>query len=70
MSDVNLYEKLRQRHRLVRAGFVAQGSSLQAWCIQQGFKRQNVDKALMTEWTGPKATSVLAQVLEAAKVAP
>ncbi len=69
MSDVNIAEELRHRHRLVRAGFTTQGTSFQAWCNQEGVTRQNADKALMNQWKGPKAAALVARILEAAKVA-
>ena len=69
MSDVNIAEELRHRHRLVRAGFIAQGSSFQAWCVREGVTRQNAGKALMNQWKGPKASALVARILEAAKVA-
>lgn len=69
MTDENLPENLKQRHRLVRAAFIAQGASFQAWCIQEGVTRQNADKALMNQWKGPKAAALVARILEAAKVA-
>lgn len=33
-------------YRAVRAGFVAQGTTLNQWCIARGVNRQTVDKAL------------------------
>ena len=54
MSNEHIAEELRQRHRLVRAGFTAQGTSFQAWCNQEGVTRQNAHKALMNRWKGPK----------------
>lgn len=63
MSSVNIHGNLRQRHRLIRAGFVAQGTSLKAWCEQQGVKRQNADKALVGQWTGAKATQLIERIL-------
>jgi hypothetical protein len=69
MSDVNIAEELRHRHRLVRAGFTAQGTSFQAWCKHEGVTRQNADKALLQQWKGPKSSELVARILEAAKVA-
>lgn len=68
MLDVKIAEKLRERHRLIRAGFTAQGTSLTAWCAREGVKRQNVDHALMQTWTGPKATQLVERVAKAAGV--
>lgn len=69
MTEVNIAEDVRQRHRLVRAGFIAQGTSFQACCMQEGVTRQNADKALMNQWQGPKASALVARILAAAKVA-
>ena len=69
MTNENLLENFKQRHRLVRAAFIAQGTSFQAWCIQEGVTRQNADKALMNQWQGPKASTLIARILQAAKVA-
>lgn len=49
----------------IRAAFVAQGTSLTAWCAAQGLHRPNVMKALSGEWAGPKAEEVRAQVFHA-----
>lgn len=68
MSNVNIAQDIRERHRLVRAGFIAQGTSLQAWCNQEGVTRQNADKALKEQWKGPKASLLVSRILQAAKV--
>ena len=39
----------KELDRAVRAAFVAQGTTLNAWCIANGLKRQTVDKALKGE---------------------
>lgn len=52
----------------VRAGFVLQGTSLQAWCREQGLLRQNVRKCLLGEWNGPKAKQLRKKIIEAARV--
>ena len=69
MSDAMLSDNLLLRHRLVRAAFVAKGLSLKAWCEQEGVKRQNVNKALMDQWKGPKASAIVTRILEATGVA-
>ena len=68
MTEESLPENLKQRHRLVRAGFMAQGTSFQAWSIQESVTRQNADKALMNPWQGPKVSALVARIPEAAKV--
>ena len=69
MSNVSLYDNLLLRHRLVRAAFVAKGTSFKAWCEKEGVKRQNADTALMDQWKGPKASAIVARILEAAGIA-
>lgn len=49
----------------VRAGFVAQGTSLHAWCKQNGIDTQNARKALTGQWTGPKASLLCARLVAA-----
>lgn len=51
----------------VRAGFVQQGTSLTAWCDQNGLTRQNVRTALLGGWNGPKAQQLRSQIVEASK---
>jgi lambda repressor-like predicted transcriptional regulator len=68
MPNANIQDHLLFRHRLIRAGFVAQGTSLQAWCKQEGVKRQNAEKALKQTWKGPKAADLVTRILEAARV--
>lgn len=52
----------------IRAGFVSQGTSLTAWCRANGFHRPNVIKAIIGEWSGPKADEVRREVLRASRV--
>ena len=68
MSTANISDFLLKRHRLVRAGFVAQAVSLQSWCESNGVKRQNADKALKEKWKGPKATQLVVRILTDAGV--
>lgn len=68
MCIANIPESLTKRHRRVRAGFVAQGTSFRAWCLREGVKRQNADKALLQQWKGPKATALVERILLAAGV--
>lgn len=51
--------------KAVRAGFIMQGGSLHAWAASHGVHHQNLRKALVGEWSGPKA----AVLVEAAVVA-
>ena len=55
----------KKRVQSIRAGFVAQGTSLAAWCRAEGLHRPNVVKALTGEWRGPKANAVVARAIAA-----
>jgi hypothetical protein len=67
MSDGQIPENDRQRHRHVRAGFVALGTSLNAWCRENGVTLQSADKALNGEWTGPGAEALVRRIMRAAE---
>jgi len=47
----------------VRSCFVAQGTSLNAWCIGKGISRQNARKSLLGEWDGPKSRRLRKRLL-------
>jgi lambda repressor-like predicted transcriptional regulator len=51
----------------VRAGFVRQGTSLTAFCREQGLDRRHVHSALSGRWTGPTASKVAARVAAASR---
>jgi lambda repressor-like predicted transcriptional regulator len=68
MPELTIQYELEKRYRRVLAGFVLQGTSLNAWCRGAGVKRQNATKALMDQWKGPRAQQVLARILDAAGV--
>ncbi len=53
---------------LIRSGFVAQGTTLAEWCRNNGFHRPNVMKALLGQWTGPKAARTVDVVSAAANL--
>ena len=54
--------------RAVRAGLVARGSSLNAWCKARKIMRQNATKALVGDWKGPKATALVAKLMKSARM--
>lgn len=58
-------KSLERRADVIRSGFVAQGTTLTAWCRTNGFHRPNVYKALMGDWTGPTAEALIAAVTDA-----
>jgi len=51
----------------VRAGFVLNGTSLNAWCRANGVAHQNARSALMGEWTGPKAAEMVHRLVAASQ---
>jgi len=67
----NREQKAPGEHLLaaVRAGFVQQGTSLSAWCEQNGVARQNVRTALLGGWNGPRAQELRTQIVLASKAA-
>jgi len=58
----------KARYLAVRAGFVCQGTTLNAWCRQNGTHIQNVREAFFGRWKGNRASSLVARVTEAAEV--
>ena len=63
-------EKCREGHSLtaIRAGFVARGTSLHAWCRENSVDTTNARKAINGTWNGPKAKLVLAEIHVAAGI--
>jgi len=68
MSSANISDKSLERQRRIRAGFALKGTSLHAWCKVRGIKHQNARKAIVGEWTGPKASALVTEILQAAGV--
>jgi hypothetical protein len=54
---------------LVRAGFVAKGTSFTRWCIENDVTRQNARTALLGGWNGPKAQALRARIVAASTTA-
>ncbi len=52
----------------VRAGFIKQGTSLSAYCRQNGIEGKTVHRLLSGKWDGKKAREIRAQLIEAANV--
>lgn len=69
MPKVKITDQATLRHRRVRAGLIAKGTSFTAWCEANGIKHQNARKALLGQWVGPKATQIVERALDAAGVA-
>jgi len=59
LNNGNLKMTNEQLYAKIRAGFVSKGTSLNKWCKQSGYHRQNAYAAIMGEWTGEKATELL-----------
>ncbi len=55
-------------HAHVRAGFVAQRTSLYRWCADHGVRRTTADKVLRGERNGPIAKALRQRLIRAAKV--
>lgn len=55
-------------HLKVRAGFVAQGTSLKAWCNQQAITPSNARDALIGRWNGPKGVALRNRLVKASGV--
>lgn len=51
----------------VRAGFVAQGTSLNAWCALHGIRYPNARQALIGSWNGPKGAAIRERIVHAAE---
>lgn len=67
---ISVSDRKLDRHRLtvVRAGFVAQGTSLHEWWRINGLDTSNVRKALAGQWVGPKASAIILAIDTASKV--
>lgn len=52
--------------RAVRAAFVANGTTLNAWCTANGVTRQTVDKALKGQRHSKRSKEIIARLLEEA----
>ena len=55
-------------HLQVRAGFVAQGTSLKAWCREHEITPSNARDALIGRWNGPKGKALRAKVVKASGI--
>ena len=54
----------------VRAGFVAKGSTLGAWCRERGINPTNARSAIVGAWNGPKGRELREDLIVASGVAP
>ena len=60
MSFPNMTEtECKARYRQVRAGFIANGTTLTEWCRANGTHIQNVRDAFFGRWNGPGAKKMV-----------
>lgn len=64
-NDTAPGERLLSR---VRAGFVAQGSSLHRWCEEHDVRNPNARQAIIGAWNGPKGAALRNRILQAAGI--
>jgi len=62
-------ENARTLNALVKAGFIAQQTTISAWCRDNGLKPENARKSLLGSWHGPKALVWKRRLMVAARVA-
>lgn len=58
----------KQLYASVKAGFVAQHTSLNAWCKKHGIHRQNAREALLGIWSGKSGKELRARLIEASGI--
>jgi hypothetical protein len=59
----------KELHQKVRAGFIVQGTSLNAWCQKNSITRQYADLVLLKKRDGDKARELRRRIVEAANIA-
>ncbi len=50
--------------KAVRVRLIMRGTSLHAWASANGYRHQNVRKALIGDWRGPKAHALIKAVIK------
>ena len=64
MSVSNTYhEGVEERYLKIRVAFLERGTSLHAWCAEEGVPMQNARAALLGIWTGPKASVLASRII-------
>jgi hypothetical protein len=60
---------MQQRNfsNVVRAGFIKRGTSLKAFCRENGIDDSHASKALLGKWQGEKATELKNRLMAASK---
>lgn len=66
--NINTFPPGRDLYNRVRAGFITQDTSLQAWCRENDVIRQNAMSCLVGLWNGPKALELRAKLIKAANI--
>lgn len=51
--------------RQVRAAFIVQGTTMKAWCRENGVHLSNVRNCLTGSWNGPRGKAMRQRVLKA-----
>ena len=57
--------ELAQQWQEIRIGFISQGTSLHAFCKENGIHRPNAKKAFGGDWNGKKAIALRNRLIEA-----
>ncbi|MEO5328100.1 MAG: hypothetical protein H7829_07625 [Magnetococcus sp. THC-1_WYH] len=65
---VNKTHPSQELYRNVRAGFVAQGSTLTAWCRERRINPNNARAVLIGSWDGPKGRALREKLIKAANI--
>lgn len=66
MSEFNTQnDALQAQYQRLKAAFVERGTSLNAWCLENGTHIQNVRDAFFGRWKGPRAADLVAKVSKA-----
>lgn len=60
MSDTRTAEL---KYQAARAFFVGRGTSFAAWCKSVGVSPQNARKAMLGNWSGPRAQRLVERIL-------
>lgn len=67
--NINDFPCGKELYVKVRSGFVAQNTTLTAWCKENAIPRQSAVMSLSGMWDGPKSRELRARVIEASGIA-
>lgn len=69
MSVANTTQSEKASHYInIRMAFMLMGSSLHAWCGDEGIHMQNARAAILGQWSGPKAIQLIEKIEIAAGI--